>query len=243
MQYESRSRSILKAISWRTLATITTAVIVFVFTGKIALALTVGLLEVFAKMALYFVHERVWQKLHFGKRDVPSFVVWFTGLPASGKKHLADAVFKQLEKERLKVERLDSHDIRPLFPTVGFTPEDVDRHIRRAGHLASVLEKNGVIVIASFVSPFRESRDFARGLARNFVEVYMETTPEACELRDEHGHYLQARQGKLSHFPGVNGPYDAPLNAEVVIDVDSTPTEEAALQVVQYLKKNILQRP
>ncbi len=151
----------------------------FVFTGEIALALTVGLLEVFAKMALYFVRERVWQKLHFGKRDVPAFVVWFTGLPASGKKQLANAVFKQLEKERLKIERLDSHDIRPLFPTVGFTPEDVDRHIRRAGHLASVLEKNGVIVIASFASPFRESRDFARSLSRNFVEVYMKTTLSA----------------------------------------------------------------
>ena len=243
MQYESRSRSILKAISWRTLATITTAVIVFVFTGKIALALTVGLLEVFAKMALYFVHERVWQKLHFGKRDVPAFVVWFTGLPASGKKGLADAVYKQLEGERLKVERLDSHDVRPLFPTVGFTPDDVDRHIRRAGHLASVLEKNGVIVIASFVSPFRESRDFARGLARNFIEVYMKTTPEACERRDEHGHYLQAKAGKLSHFPGINGPYEAPLSPQVVIDVDATSTEEAAQQVVQYLKKNILYRP
>ena len=242
MQYETRSRSILKAVSWRTLATITTAVIVFVFTGKVALALTIGFLEVFAKMGLYFVHERAWQKLHFGKRNVPAFVVWFTGLPASGKKHLADGVFKQLQKERLKVERLDSHDIRPLFPTVGFSPEDVDRHIRRAGHLAAVLEKNGVIVIASFVSPFRKSREFARGLAGNFVEVYMKTTPEACEARDEHGHYRAARAGELTHFPGVNGPYEEPQNPQVVIDVEQTALDEAVRQVVRYLKKNILNK-
>lgn len=240
MQYETRSRSILKAVSWRTLATLTTAIIVFLFTGKLALALTVGLLEVFAKMALYFVHERAWQKLHFGKREVPAFVVWVTGLPASGKNQLADAVFKQLQKERLKVERLDSHDIRPLFPSVGFTPEDVDRHIRRAGHLAAVLEKNGIIVIASFVSPFRGGREFARSLSRNFVEVYMRTTPEACEARDEHGHYREARAGKLSHFPGVTGPYEEPLNPQIVIDVDQTTTEAAAQQVSQFLKKSLL---
>jgi adenylylsulfate kinase len=240
MQYETRKRSILKAVSWRTLATITTAAIVFMFTGKVALALTVGFLEVFAKMALYFVHERVWQKLHFGKREVPAFVVWFTGLPASGKKQLADAVFKKLQGERLKVERLDSHDIRPLFPTLGFTPADVDRHIRRAGHLAAVLEKNGIIVIASFVSPYRESRDFARSLAKNFVEVYMRTTPEACEARDEHGHYRQARAGLLPNFPGVNSPYEEPLHPQIIIDVDHTSTEQAARQVSQYLKKKIL---
>jgi len=242
MQYETRSRSILKAVSWRTLATITTAAIVFVFTGKVALALTVGFLEVFAKMALYFGHERIWQKLHFGKREVPSFVVWFTGLPASGKKHLADAVFSQLQKERLKVERLDSHDIRPLFPTLGFAPEDVDRHIRRAGHLAAVLEKNGIIVIASFVSPYRASRVFARSLSKNFIEVYMKTTPQSCEKRDEHGHYVKARAGELSHFPGINSPYEEPTNPQIVIDVDQTSTEQAAEQVIAYLKKHILVR-
>ena len=240
MQYETKQRSILKAISWRTWATITTAVIVFVFTGEVALAITVGFLEVFAKMALYFVHERFWQKIHFGKREVPAFVVWFTGLPASGKATLADAVYEQLKKDRLKVERLDSHDIRPLFPKTGFTPEDVDRHIRRAGHLASVLEKNGIIVIASFVSPYREGREFARSLAKNFVEVYMKSTPEACEQRDEHGHYREAREGKLQYFPGVNSPYEEPRAAEVVIEVDAMSNEEAKDAVIKYIRRNIL---
>ena len=93
MQYETKKRSFLKALSWRTWATITTAVIVFVFTGELALAVTVGFLEVFAKMALYFFHERLWQKISFGKKEVPAFVLWFTGLPASGKKAVADRVY------------------------------------------------------------------------------------------------------------------------------------------------------
>ena len=158
MQYETKKRSVLKALSWRTWATITTAIIVFIFTGELALAVTVGFLEVFAKMALYFFHERLWQKISFGKKEVPSFVLWFTGLPASGKKAVAGQVYQELKKDKLKVERLDSHDVRPLFAETGFTPSEVNRHVKRAGHLCSMLEKNGVIVVASFVSPYGQSR-------------------------------------------------------------------------------------
>ena len=131
-----------------------TAIIVYAFTGEFALAITVGFLEVFAKMGLYFFHERLWQKIRFGKKEIPSFVLWFTGLPASGKKAVADCVYQELRKEQLKVERLDSHDVRPLFPETGFTPGEVNRHVKRAGHLCAMLEKNGVIVVASFVSPY-----------------------------------------------------------------------------------------
>ncbi len=240
MQYETKSRSVLKAISWRTCATLTTAVIVFIFTGAFTLAITVGLLEVFAKMGLYFFHERAWQKIGFGKKEVPSFVLWFTGLPASGKKALADAVYEQLKKSKLKVERLDSHDVRPLFPETGFSPEEVDRHVRRSGHLCSMLEKNGVIVVASFVSPYAESRKFVRGLAKNFIEVYMDTTVAACEKRDEAGHYAKARSGDYRFFPGIDVEYEVPQDPDIVIPVDSLSVDASAQKIVQYLKKNIL---
>ncbi len=240
MQYETKKRSILKAISWRTWATITTAVLVFIFTGKFALAITIGLLEVFAKMALYFFHERLWHRIGYGKKEIPSFVLWFTGLPASGKKELANRVYQQLKDDKLKVERLDSHDVRPLFPETGFTPEEVNRHVKRAGHLCAMLEKNGVIVVASFVSPYVKSREFARSQATNFVEVYMQTTVEACEQRDEKGHYAKARNGEYMNFPGVDAPYDAPVNPDITIDVDRTTLDEAVEQVVGYLRKNVL---
>ncbi len=240
MQYETKSRSILKAVSWRTWATMTTAIIVFIFTGEFTLAITVGLLEVFAKMALYFFHERLWQKIGFGKKEVPSFVLWFTGLPASGKKVIANAVTEQLRKDNLKVERLDSLDVRPLFPETGFTPDEVNRHVKRSGHLCSMLEKNGVIVIASFVSPYEQSRNFARSVAKNFVEVYMDTTVDACEKRDSRGHYAKARNGEYKYFPGVDIDYEKPQNPEIIIPVDSQSIEESAAQIVSYLKKNVI---
>ncbi len=240
MQYETKKRSILKAISWRTWATMTTAVIVFIFTGEFALALTIGLLEVFAKMALYFFHERLWQKINYGKKEVPAFVLWFTGLPASGKKALADAVYQQLLKEKLKVERLDSLDVRPLFPETGFSPEEVNRHVKRSGHLCAMLEKNGVIVIASFVSPYSQSREFARSLATNFVEVYMDTTVTECQKRDKKGHYAKAQQGEYNNFPGVDVAYEEPVNPEIIIAIDKVTNKEATQQIISYLKKNFI---
>ncbi|PLX90383.1 MAG: adenylyl-sulfate kinase [Desulfuromonas sp.] len=240
MQYETKKRSILKAISWRTWATITTAILVFLFTGEFALAITVGLLEVFAKMGLYFVHERLWHNVQFGKKEIPSFVVWFTGLPASGKKALANRVYQELANQRLKVERLDSLDVRPLFPEVGFSFDEVNRHVKRAGHLCSMLEKNGVIVVASFVSPYRQSREFARSVSKNFVEVYMKSTPEACEQRDTRGHYVKARRGEYKDFPGVDVAYEEPISPELTLEIDQVSEEEAAQQVLAYLKRYVI---
>ena len=240
MQYETKKRSVLKALSWRTWATVTTAVLVFIFTGKFALAITIGFLEVFAKMALYFFHERLWHRISYGKKEIPAFVLWFTGLPASGKKELANRIYQKLKDEKLKVERLDSLDVRPLFPETGFTPAEVNLHVKRAGHLCAMLEKNGVIVVASFVSPYAPSRRAARGMAKNFVEVYMQTTVEACEQRDQKGHYAKARSGEYQHFPGVDVAYDVPQHPELVIAVDEVSMEEAAHQVVGYLRKRFL---
>ena len=240
MQYETKRRSVFKAISWRTLATMTTAAIVFLFTGRFTLAITVGCLEVFAKMGLYFLHERLWHRVRYGKKEIPSFVVWFTGLPASGKKAIGDAVYRQLQAADLRVERLDSRDVRPLFPETGFSPDEVDAHIKRAGHLVSMLEKNGVIVVASFVSPYRSSRRFARQLADNFIEVHLRSTVKACEQRDTQGHYEKARRGEYSYFPGVHIDYEEPQHPEITIDVDSVTTEQATRQIVDYLKKEVM---
>lgn len=240
MQYETKKRSVLKALSWRTWATITTAIIVFAFTGEIALAITVGFLEVFAKMGLYFFHERLWQKIQYGKKEIPSFVLWFTGLPASGKKVVADRVYQELKNQKLKVERIDSNDVRPLFPETGFTSSEVNRHVKRAGHLCAMLEKNGVIVVASFVSPYLKSREFARQQAKIFVEVYMKSTPESCEKRDDKGHYRKARQGVFSDFPGVDVDYETSSNPELVIDVDNVSIDQAVDQIVYYLKRAVL---
>ena len=129
--------------------------VVFCFTGEVALAITVGFFEVFAKMALYFFHERIWQKVSYGKVEIPSFVLWFTGLPASGKKAVANRVYERLAEEKLKVERLDALDVRPLFPETGFSKEEVDSHIRRVGQRRTALM---IVARATSVLPAKSSR-------------------------------------------------------------------------------------
>ncbi|MBN1320001.1 MAG: adenylyl-sulfate kinase [Thermoleophilia bacterium] len=225
----------MKTISWRFWATVTTALIVLLFTRRYTLALTVGSVEVVLKLVLYFVHERAWSRVKYGKREVPAFVLWFTGLPASGKTTAAATVCSELAKRGLKVEHLDSHDVRALFPETGFTREEVDGHVKRVGHLASMLEKQGVIVVASFVSPYRESRAFARELCSNFVEVYLDSTPEASAQRDTKGMYTRARAGEIEHFPGVNGPYEEPVDPEIRVAVDGLSPEEVVDSVLRQL--------
>ena len=102
-------------------------------------------------------------------------VIWFTGLSGSGKSTIADWVAGELRRRGLKVERLDGDTLRSVFPMTGFTREERDSHVRRVGFLASRLEHHGVFVVASLVSPYRDSREFVRGLCTSFVEVHVST--------------------------------------------------------------------
>ena len=110
-------------------------------------------------------------------------VLWITGLPASGKSTLAEEVCKVLESQDLAVEHLDGDKVRQIFPQTGFDRASRNEHIRRVGFLAGKLEKHGVIVVASFISPFSESRDSVRGMCRNFYEIYLNTPLEVCKSR------------------------------------------------------------
>ncbi len=111
MQYSTKKRTLFKTISWRTIATLTTAVLVYIFTGEIAIAVTIGGIEVIAKMIFYFAHERVWGKIRYGKKEIPSFVVWITGLPSSGKREITDDLYERLLERKLKVGRIDSRGV------------------------------------------------------------------------------------------------------------------------------------
>ncbi len=159
MYIETNRRSLLKGISWRFVATTTTIIIVYVFFGRLDLAIAAGALETVAKIFLYYVHERIWHKIRFGKKRIEPFNLWFTGLPLSGKSTLADAVYQQLKKSDIPLERIDSKDIRDVIPDVGFTRKERHQHLVRVGHLIKTLQNNAVSTIASFVSPYRESRE------------------------------------------------------------------------------------
>jgi adenylylsulfate kinase len=224
---ETRGRSLVKAASYRFFGTLTTIAIVFATTGKLALSIGAGLFDMIAKIGLYFAHERAWSALPFGRREIHPGVLWFTGFSGSGKSTLATRICAELERRGLKVEYLDGDAIRHLFPKTGFSKAERDEHIRRVGHLAASLEKHGVFVVASFVSPYAESRAFVRGLCRRFVEIHMSAPLEACEKRDAKGLYAKARRGEIKNFTGVDDPYEAPAAPELALDASRLSEAEA----------------
>lgn len=234
---ETHARSVAKAVSWRFLGTAATSALVFIFTRRLVLSLAVGGLEFVSKIGLFWLHERVWDRLRFGKKEIKPSVIWFTGLSGSGKSTIADAVEGELRRRSLKVERLDGDTLRNIFPMTGFTREERDTHIRRVGYLASKLEQHGVFVVASFVSPYNDSREFVRGLCGSFVEVHVATPLEECERRDVKGLYAKARRGEIRNFTGIDDPYETPEKPELTIDTTVTPVEAAANQVLQILNQ------
>ena len=166
-----------------------------------------------------------------------SFVLWFTGLSGSGKSTLADSVYSELKKSDLKIEQLDGDIVREIFPKTGFSEDERNEHIKRIGFLTSILERNGIIVIASFISPFRESRDFVRTRCENFVEIYVSASLEECEKRDVKGLYKKARNGDIRDFTGIDSPYEIPGNPELVIDTEKLSVEQSAQKVLNYINK------
>jgi adenylylsulfate kinase len=236
---EIKARSILKSITWRICATLTTFTIVGIVFKKWDVAAMVGGLEAFFKMGIYFIHERVWVKVKFGKREVQPFVVWFTGLSGSGKTELAEHVTAQLQHIGFKVDHLDGKNIRKLIPDTDYTRDHVNDHIMRIGLLASRLEDKGVLVVASFLSPYRESRQFVRDICANFIEVHVATSLAYCESKDENGLYAKARKGEIRNLPGVDVQYEAPENADIVVDLGEQTMQHAADQVIRYLKRYI----
>jgi adenylylsulfate kinase len=236
VERETRLRSIAKTLSYRFAGTMATAGLALVLTRELRLAALLGGLDAIVKSILYYAHERAWHRVRFGKRRVEPAVIWFTGLPGSGKSTIAQSVRAELDRRGLPVDYLDGDEIRASFPETGFTREERDAHIRRVGHLASRLERHGVFVVCSLVSPYKESRAFVRGLCRNFVEVYVATPLDECERRDPKGLYARARRGEIQNFTGIDDPYEPPERAEVVIDTKEMPVEAAAKRVLAALK-------
>jgi adenylylsulfate kinase len=109
-------------------------------------------------------------------------------------------------------------------------------HLRRIGFLAGILERQGVFVIASFVSPYAEARRFVRGQCQSFVEVYVNTPLEVCERRDVKGLYAKARRGEIAEFTGVTDPYEPPERPEITLDTSALSVDEAGGRILAYLE-------
>ena len=240
MYKETNKRSLVKGVTWRVVATTTTMVIVYVFFGRLDLAIATGLLESVLKIGLFWLHEKAWFKVRWGKKRIEPFNLWFTGLPLSGKTTIADKVFDQLEKLDIPIERIDSKDIRDLIPGIGYSRDDRNRHMHRIGNLVCTLQNNSISTVASFVSPYKESRRAIREMVTNNIVVYVKADIETCKKRDYKGAYAKALSGEFKNFPGVDEVYEEPEHAEVVIDTDNTSVDNAVEIIVKYVKKHYI---
>lgn len=164
-------------------------------------------------------------------------VIWFTGLSGAGKTTISDILTDKIKTLYKRTEHLDGDVIREFFPRTGFTRKDRDDHIRRVAYLAACLQRYDVMVIASLISPYEDSRQFARKLCKNFVEVYVSTSLSVCEQRDVKGLYAKARSGEISHFTGIDEPYEKPSAPEITIDTSETSADQAADIIIDYIQK------
>jgi adenylylsulfate kinase len=217
----------------------TTILIVYIFIGDTKIALSVGGIEVFLKMLVYFIHERLWEKIRFGRREIKPLVIWITGLSRSGKSGIGCLLTEKLRHQGYKAEHLDGHSIRDLFPETGYSHQEVNRHIKRVGFLARKLEEQGVVVVATFLSPYAESREFVREITARYFEVYISTPATVCAARDQKGAYSRAASGALENFPGVNSEYEIPKRPDLIIDTSATSQEEAATIIFSRIKKKL----
>jgi bifunctional enzyme CysN/CysC len=165
--------------------------------------------------------------------------LWFTGLSGSGKSTIANLVEKRLLAQGYHTYLLDGDNVRHgLNKDLGFTDEDRVENIRRVAEVARLMVDAGLIVLVSFISPFRSERRMARSLmgAGEFVEVFVDTPIEECERRDVKGLYRKARAGQIPHFTGIDSPYEAPEHPELHLKTTEYPAEVLAEQIVQRLK-------
>jgi adenylylsulfate kinase len=163
-------------------------------------------------------------------------VFWLTGLPASGKSVLADRLSEYLQARGYIVKRLDGDALRSVFPNTGYDREERIRHVRRAGEMAAQFEREGAVVVASFISPYRESRAYVRSLCTSFIEVFVKASLEECERRDPKGLYKRARRGEIKNFTGLDDPYESPEHPELVIDTEHHTVEQSFEQLRKYVE-------
>jgi adenylyl-sulfate kinase len=152
---------------------------------------------------------------------------------------MAKPIEQELRSRGLKVERLDGDIVRQsLTRDLGFSKEDRDKNIERVTFVAKLLTRNGVAVLCSFISPYRERRAKSRQEIGEFIEVYVECSVEECARRDVKGMYAKAFAGEIKEFTGVSDPYEPPENPEIVCNTAEETLEESVAKVIAYLEKH-----
>ena len=172
-----------------------------------------------------------------------SVVLWFTGLSGSGKSTLAHVLEEKLFNKGCKTLVLDGDNVRHgLNSNLDFSDDDRKENIRRIGEVAKLMLESGLIVMTAFISPFREDRAAVRNLISNsdFIEIYCKASLKTCEERDVKGLYKRARAGEIKNYTGIDSPYEAPENPELIIDTDKETLDESVSKIYSFLERKAI---
>ena len=167
-----------------------------------------------------------------------SAVLWFTGLSGSGKSTIANALEARLNQAGKLSYLLDGDNVRlGLSADLGFSEADRKENNRRVAHVARLLWDANVVTLVSFITPFREEREFTRKLiGADFLEIFVDTPIAVCETRDPKGLYVKARKGEIAQFTGISSPYEPPLNPELTLHTERESVEESVDRIMALLK-------
>ena len=164
------------------------------------------------------------------------FCIWLTGLSASGKTTIAQGLLKRFKNER-HIEAMDGDEIRKgLSRDLGFSKEDRNEHNHRVIFCSKLLARNGVIVIVALISPYRETRAYAKQEIPNMMEVFVKAPIEVCIERDPKGLYKRALAGEITQFTGIDDPYEEPLNPDLIVETDKETPEESVQKIIEKAK-------
>jgi adenylylsulfate kinase len=175
-----------------------------------------------------------------------SGLVWFTGLPSSGKSTIAHLIEKELFKSGIRTYVLDGDNVRHgLNSNLGFSRDDRQENLRRIVELSKLMMDAGLIVLAAFISPYREDRKYVKEKFNNdnFLEIYVKCSVEECEKRDPKGNYRKARAGIIQNYTGVSAPYEEPENPDLVIDTEKLDLKGSVQEVLNLLKGGKIYTP
>ncbi len=167
-------------------------------------------------------------------------IVWFTGLPSSGKSTLAQVLDEKLFIRGIRAFVIDGDNIRTgLSRDLGFSAQDREENIRRIGEVARLFVEAGMTPITAFISPYKKDREFVRSLVGQdeFIEIYVKCPLGVCEKRDVKGHYKKARRGIIKNFTGVDDPYEEPEHPEMVVETEMMTVDESVNRIIRFLEE------
>ena len=234
---DTKKRSVGKAISWRLFAITLLAIVSYLTLNDIKKASLVTFFYHFIQVFMFFIHERVWNYIKWGKTK--GMFIQMTGLSGAGKTTLARAVEKRLKEKGLLVEIIDGDEYREgMCKDLGFSKEDRNTNIRRLGFVGKVLSRNNVITIMSAINPYEKIRNELKE-THGARTVFINCPVEVCIDRDVKGLYKKALSGEIQNFTGISDPFEEPLTPDLTLNTAEFSVEELVKILENFIMENL----